>query len=89
MGDRGWHLSISMIFSTEDDSNSGEVMRFSTAKTTPCLHAISNDEWNDNKEVHTTWLSHECTNKGGKCTSAVWMPMDVEPSLMASSAYST
>jgi hypothetical protein len=29
------HLSISMIFSTEDDSNSGEVMRFSTAKTTP------------------------------------------------------
>ena len=35
------HLSISMIFSTEDDTNSGDVMRFSTAKTTPYLRAMS------------------------------------------------
>jgi hypothetical protein len=48
-----------MIFSTEDDSNSGEVMRFSTAKTTPCLHAISNDELDGVNVAHMKWLTHQ------------------------------
>jgi hypothetical protein len=33
-----------MIFSTEEDSRSGEVMRFSTAKTTPCLDVSGVDD---------------------------------------------
>ena len=49
-------LSTSTIFSIVVGSIKGEVIRFSTANTTP---------------------------------SAVWMPMAVEPSLMASMAYST
>jgi len=35
------NLSISMIFSTEEDSNKGDVMRFSTANTTPYMRAMS------------------------------------------------
>ena len=49
-------LSTSTIFSMVVGSISGEVMRFSTASTTP---------------------------------SEVWMPIAVEPSLIASIAYST
>lgn len=49
-------LSISIIFSIESESKSGDCVRFSTARMTP---------WE------------------------VWIPTVVEPSLMASIAYST
>jgi hypothetical protein len=56
MGLGGRHLSISMIFSTEEDSNRGDVMRFSTANTTPYMRAMSGDDSIEHSDVNCRCL---------------------------------